>query len=181
MSIVLSWLAVLAIPGGFLGIGAFYFASIFYAVTTYWFGGWGIIASFIGAVVGSGLLSGMPVVFAVPFGVADIIEPLLPFLLLRTVGKRLGFHPLGIDLVSRPRNAVLFVIFGAIAPPFISGLWGSWILHVAGFVPSGAFWGAVASWWLGAAVLLAVLVPPICRAMAPSLARSRIACLGIWS
>ena len=45
ISIVLSWLAVLTVPGGFLGVGAFYFASIFYALTTYWFGGWGLISS----------------------------------------------------------------------------------------------------------------------------------------
>lgn len=64
ISIVVSWLAVLAIPGGFLGVGALYFASVFYAVITYWFGGWGVIASFIGALVGSGLLAGMPAPFA---------------------------------------------------------------------------------------------------------------------
>ena len=48
LSIVVSWLAVLTVPGGFLGVGALYFASVFYAVATYWFGGWGIIASFVG-------------------------------------------------------------------------------------------------------------------------------------
>lgn len=181
VSIILSWLAVLTIPGGFLGVGAMYFASVFYAIITYWFGGWGLIASFIGAVVGSGLLQGMPIIFALPFAVADIIEPLIPFLILRTAGPRLGLHPLGSNFLSRTRNALLFLSFGALLPPFISGLWGSWILYIAGFVPQKAFWVAVGSWWLGAAVLLGVLVPPICRAMGPTLHRSGIACVGIWS
>lgn len=181
VSIVLSWLAVLMIPGGFLGVGAFYFASVFYAVVTYWFGGWGLIASFIGAVVGSGILTGMPVVFALPFGLADIVEPLLPFVLLRTVGRRMGLEPLAANLLSSTKNITLFIIFGALLPPFLSGIWGVWILNLAGFVPDEVFWIAVGSWWLGAAVLLGLFVPPICRALSPTLQKTGLACKGIWS
>ncbi len=181
VSVVLSWLAVLTIPGGFLGVGAFYFASIFYAVVTYWFGGWGLIASFLGAFVGSGVLTGMPIVFALPFAVADIIEPLIPFLLLRTFGNRLGISPLGDNLLSRTRNILSFVVFGAVLPPLTSGLWGTWILCEAGFVPPSAFFAAVASWSIGAAVLLAIFVPPICRGLAPFLHETGWACRGIWS
>ena len=181
VSIMLSWLAVLAIPGGFLGIGALYFASIFYALVTYWFGGWGLIASFIGAFVGSGLLTGMPVVFALPFAVADIWEPLIPFLFLRLAGPRLGIHPLGKNLLSSVKNMVLFAAICAALPPFISGLWGTWILNLAGFVPTEAFWVAVLSWWIGAAILLAIFVPPICKSLAGFLERTELACRGLWS
>src|SRR5437016_3069904 len=83
VSVYISWLAVITIPGRFLGIGTFYFASIFYAIITFWFGGWGLIASFIGAFLGSGLLAGVPSTYAVQFAVADIWEPLIPFLFLR--------------------------------------------------------------------------------------------------
>lgn len=181
ISIVTSWLAVLLVPGGFLGVGALYFASIVYAVITYWFGGWGLIASFIGAFVGSGVMTGMPVVFALPFAVADIWEPLLPFLFLRLVGPRIGMDPLGANIIGRPKNMVIFILVGAIVPPFVSGLWGTWILLVAGFVPPDAFWVSVGSWWLGATILLALFVPPICRALGGFLKRRRIACEGIWS
>ncbi len=181
ISIVLSWLAVLAVPGGFLGVGAFYFASVFYAVVTYWFGGWGLIASFIGAVIGSGILTGMPIVFALPFGLADIIEPLFPFIFLRTVGKRIGVEPLAGNLLSNPKYIVIFLTVGALLPPFLSGLWGTWILNLAGFVPEQAFWIAVGSWWLGAAILLGLFVPPICRAISPILQKTDFACKGIWS
>lgn len=181
VSIAVSYLAVLTLPGGFLGVGALYFASIFYAVATYWFAGWGLVASFIGAFVGAGLLQGMPIVFALPFGVADIIEPLVPFLLLRTAGRYLGLDPLGSNLVSPLRNALFFLPFCAILPPIVSGLWGTWVLRLAGFVPSSAFWPAVGSWWMGAAMLLGIFVPPLCRSLAPTLRRSGIACVGIWS
>jgi hypothetical protein len=183
ISIVLSWLAVLAVPGGFLGVGAFYFASIFYALSTYWFGGWGLIASFIGALIGSGVLTGMPIIIALPFAVADIWEPLLPFLLLRLVGPKIGIDPLGANLLSKdkPLNFVLFVIFGAAIPPFISGLWGSWILVRAGFVPPTAFWVSVLSWWFGAAILLTIFVPAFGKALGRFVRRSNLACVGIWS
>jgi integral membrane sensor domain MASE1 len=181
LSIVISWLAVLTIPGGFIGIGALYFASVFYAVITYWFGGWGLIASFIGAFIGSGVLTGMPVVFALPFAIADIIEPLVPFLLLRGLGVRIGLNPLGANLASRPRNMLLFIVFGAALPPFLSGLWGVSILRLARIVPNDAFLVALGSWWLGATILLALFVPPICRGLGGWLDRSGRACLGIWS
>ena len=181
ISIVISWLAVLAIPGGFAGVGALYFASVFYAVTTYWFGGWGVLASLIGAIVGAGVLTGMPIFFAIPYGFADVVEPLLPFLMLRILSHHSSIDALGGNLLSRPWSAGIFVVFGAILPPFISGLWGTWFLILAGFVPKNAFWAALLSWWLGAAVLLAVLVPPICRVLSPTLRRTGVACVGIWS
>jgi integral membrane sensor domain MASE1 len=175
-------MAVLAIPGGFLGVGAFYFASILYAVCTYWFGGWGLIASFIGAFVGSGLLTGMPVVFALPFAIADIWEPLIPFLFLRLIGPRIGLDPLGSNILSKPwYKFALFILFGAIIPPFISGLWGTWILNLAGFIPAGAFWVAVLNWWLGAFILLIIFVPQICKGLSGFLRGSGLACKGIWS
>jgi len=181
VSSLVSWLAVISIPGGFLGVGALYFASIFYAVTTYWFAGWGLVASFFGAFVGSGLLSGMPVVFAIPFAVADIWEPLIPFLFLRVVGPRLGLDPLGRNILVSTRNTILFSLVCAALPPFVSGLWGTWILATAGFVPPDAFWIALLSWWLGAAVLLAVFVPPICRGLSNFIEDRGLACHGIWS
>lgn len=180
ISIVLSWLAVLTVPGGFLGIGALYFASIFYALSTYWFGGWGLVASFIGAVIGSGILTGMPITVALPFAVADVWEPLLPFLVLRLIGPKIGIDPLGSNL-NRPLNFLLFVVFGAAIPPFVSGLWGTWILVRAGFVPQAAFWTAVLSWWFGAFVLLTIFVPALGKALGGFLRRTNLACNGIWS
>ncbi|MCC6356607.1 MAG: hypothetical protein IT577_22190 [Verrucomicrobiae bacterium] len=179
VSIVVSGLAVLAIPGGFLGVGALYFASVFYALVTYWFGAWGLIASFIGAFIGAGLLTGMPIFFALPFAVADIFEPLLPVLILRTIAPRLGIHPLAGNLLAKPWSRyALFCIFGAALPPFLSGLWGTWILTLAGFVPPTAFFAAVFSWWFGAFVLLAILVPPIASALSGYLHKTGLACHG---
>ena len=180
-STILSWLAVITIPGGFLGIGALYFASIFYAVSTYFFGGWGLIASFIGTVLGAGILQGIPLLFAIPFGLANVLEPLVPFILIRSIGQKLGIDPLGSNILARPRNVILFITFGAFLPPLISGIWGSWILTLAGLVPRNAFWPAVASWAIGAAALLALFVPFICKSISIIVKKKDIACHGIWS
>jgi hypothetical protein len=182
ISIVLSWLAVITIPGGFMGIGAFYFASIFYAIITYWFGGWGLLASFIGAFIGSGLLAGVPPKFAVPFAVANIWEPLIPFLFLR-LAPRLGLKidPLGGNILTKFSYLLLFLIFGAILPPLISGIWGTWILQKASIVPVDEFQSAVYKWWFGAFLLLAIFVPTICKALAGYIRRLDLACHGFFS
>jgi len=182
VSIVISFLAVITLPSHFLGVGTFYFASIFYAIITYWFGGWGLIASFIGAVVGSGLLAGMAPSFAFPFAISDIWEPLTPFLFLRLVPK-LGIRidPLGGNILANISYALLFLVFGAALPPLISGIWGTWILSRKGIVPSDSFWVAVFSWWFGAALLLALFVPAICKALAGYMRRLDLACHGFFS
>ena len=180
-SIAVSYLAVLTIPGGFLGIGALYFASVFYALATYWFGGWGLIASFVGAFIGAGVLTGMPAVFALPFAVADIWEPVIPFVLLRTIGHYFNLDALAQNAYSSVKSAAFFVIFGALLPPLLSGLWGVWILNIAGFVPDDAFQLAVFSWWAGAALLLALFVPAISRLLSPFLNKTGWLCRGIWS
>lgn len=182
LSVVLSWLAVITVPGGFLGVGAFYFASVFYALITYWFGAWGLIASFVGAFVGAGLLSHIPLSFAVPFALADIWEPLIPFMILRLL-PRLGANldPLGANILKRFSHILIFMVCCAALPPFVSGIWGTWILLKAGIVPPEAYWVAVFSWWFGAAILLAVLVPTITKGLAVYIRTADVACHGWFS
>lgn len=182
ISILISWFSVKALPSGFLGIGSFYFASIFYALITFWFGGWGLIASFIGALIGSGLLAGVPPAYSVPFALADIWEPLIPFVILR-LAPRFGMQidPLGGNIVSKASYLIFYIIFGAIIPPIVSGVWATWILTEAGVVASNQFEISVFKWWLGAALLLAFFVPAICKSLAGHIGRADLACHGFFS
>jgi len=177
VSIVLSYWGVTNLTPKFKGVGALYPASVFYALFTYWFGGWGLIASFIGAFIGAGVLPGVQWETALLVAVADIWEPLVPFLLIRFFGPRLGISPLGDNILGSVSNTVIFIVFGAILPPLVSGIWGAWFLVRA----RGEFWVAVRTWWIGASILLAIFVPPVCRLMAGILRKKDLACHGIWS
>ena len=180
VSTTISYLAAISIPSKFAGVSAFYFAFVFYTVATVLFGGWGLIASYVGAVIGS-VLQGTPIRVAAPFAVADVLEPLIPFVLLRAFGTRLRIDPLASNLLDRPRNIVLFLLFGAMLPPFVSGLYGAWILRIANVVPAREYWGAVLIWWLGAAALLALFVPVICGKVSSRVAKAGFACRGLFS
>jgi integral membrane sensor domain MASE1 len=176
ISIALSYFGVVIIPFKVPGVSAVYPASVFYALCTYWFGGWGLIASYIGAFIGAGILVGVHWDTALLVGVADIWEPLIPFLLLRSVGSSVGIDPLGANIMGSVSRTALFIVFGALLPPFVSGLWGSWFL-----AERGQFWQALYAWWIGGSILLAVFVPPLCRVMVGTLRKKDLACHGIWS
>jgi integral membrane sensor domain MASE1 len=177
ISIALSYLGVIVIQFKVPGVSAVYPASVFYALCTYWFGGWGLVASYVGAFIGAGILLGVQWDTALLVAVADIWEPLIPFLLLRSFGPRLGISPLGDNIMGSLSRTALFIVFGAVLPPFVSGLWGTGLL----VKERGEFWQALYTWWIGASILLAVFVPPLCRLMAGILRKKDLACHGIWS
>jgi integral membrane sensor domain MASE1 len=177
-SVPLSYGAVLLLPQG-KGISGFYFASIFYALTTYWFGGWGLVAAYVGSVVGVGFFNGQPATVAFLFSLANVIEPLVPFLLVRRFGSQVGMHPLGTNIARSPASMMWFLLFGALLPPFLSGLWGVTVLRTAG--QPTPFWASVGDWWAGASILLTVGMPFLGRLFGPYVDRSRIGCQGVWS
>src|SRR5262245_9234549 len=104
-SVVLSRWAVLTLPAGKV-VSDFYFASLFYALATYWFGGWGLVAAYVGSVIGVGVWNGQGFVEGLAFSFANVVEPAVPFLLVRTVGRRLGIHPLCSNIVKSPESMV---------------------------------------------------------------------------
>jgi len=177
LSIGFSYLGPKTIPFKVPGVSAVYPASIVYALCTYWFGGWGLLASYLGAFVGAGILVGVHWDTALLAAMADIWEPLIPFLLLRSFGPRLGIDPLGENIMGSLSKTALFILFGAVLPPFVSGLWGTWFL----IGPRQDFWQTLYAWWIGAAILLAVFVPPLCRLLAGFVRKKDLACHGVWS
>jgi len=179
-SVFISYSAVLTLPvrGP---VSALYFASAFYALATYWFGGWGLVSAFVGSLIGAGVMCGLPVGIAAPLSIANVLEPLVPFLLLRTIGGTIGLNPLATNILSTPGRSLFFFVAGAVVPPIVSGLWGVTTLRVAGLVPDDQFWQALVSWWIGACILLTIAVPLVGTLAGPALDRTGVCCRGIWS
>ena len=168
--ILLSWLGAAATPVVGPGIGFLYWAYPFFVVFTLWWGIWGIAGAWIGAVVGSGLLTGLPIIPALAFSIGDLVPALLIFLLYRGYLNKHGVDPLGRDILRSKKSAAWFAIWVMGITNIIGGLWGVWVLVALGFVPAGAYLLGAGLWILGDAIVL-LIAPFLAKYVTPVVER----------
>src|SRR3990172_12100623 len=71
---ILSWLGVIGLPMGIVGVSSLFVAIGFGISFVMWFGAWGLLIVYICSFVGAGLLAGLPVLVAFPFSLVYIIQ-----------------------------------------------------------------------------------------------------------
>lgn len=156
---VLSWLGVIALPSVVLGVGTLFIAIGFGVPFAIWFGGWAFVIAYIGNFVGAGLLTGMPLPIAIPFGAADFIQLCIPMLLYRLFASRFGVSPIGKDVFTL-RGFIFFLICAVIPNNIIGGLYGNFVLLANGQEPPNAFiWGW--STWSGVNIIVVLVIGSI--------------------
>ena len=151
---VLSWLVVAALPNPALGVSPLFIAIGFGIPFALWFGGWAFVIAYIGNFVGAGLLSGLPVLVAIPFGAADFIQLCIPMLLYRFFAYRFGVSPVGKDVFSK-RGFIFFLICAVIPNNIVGGLYGNLVLLVTGQEPANAF---IPSWFTWSATNIVIVL-----------------------
>jgi hypothetical protein len=168
--ILLSWLGAIATPVVGPGIGFLYWAYPFFVVFTLWWGIWGILGAWVGAFIGSGLLTGLPVLPALGFSIGDLIPALLIFLLYRGYLRKHGVDPLGRDILKSKKSAFWFAVWVMGITNIFGGLWGVWILVILGFVPANAYLLGAGLWILGDAIVL-LIAPFLSKYVTPVVER----------
>jgi len=150
-----------------------YFAVAFNILFTLWFGGYGAIAAYVGTLVGSGLLvsevlNQNPLV-AVLWAVAGLVQVLIPFAAVRNFGVDLS--------MKNPRDFTYIFLFAVIINNLIGAAWATWTLSLAGSVSMTTVFTA---WFIGNAVVCAILVPLGLRLFTPKLEKSRLFVKNYW-
>ena len=176
---IVAWLGVIAVPMGFVSVSALYIGVGFITPFTMWFSGWGLVIGWIGGVVGSGVLGGMPLALAIPFGVVTETATKIPLLLFyRLLAPRLGVSPVGRD-VFKPKGFIFYLLVVVILIQLISSLVGNAMLYSFGFVPADALPVSISSWWIGNMICTLVIGPIILRALTPVVERLGLTVHGI--
>lgn len=134
------------------GVSLFYPGEAFLVAFAIWFGIWGLIGNWIGTIIG-GLITGMPLFVAVIMKFANVVQPLVPALVWKTM-------KLDIKLKDK-KSMIMFIIFGAVLGPIVGASWGCGTLVLVGFVPASVFWIAWWGWFLGDMIVMLVLGIPI--------------------
>ena len=153
---VIAWLGVIALPMGFLSVSALYIGMGFLIPFVLWFSGWGWVIGVIGAIVGAGILAGMPVPLAIPFGAVELVVQIPLLIVYRTVAPRMGVSPIGKD-VFKPKGFIFFLVVGVILAQLWSAVTGNITLYLMGFVPADALPISITGWWIGNMIAVVVI------------------------
>ena len=170
--IILSWLAVIALPSGFPVVSSIFIAIGFGIPFALWFGGWGFVIAYLGNFIGAGLLSAapLPLPIALWFGTVDLIQLGLPMILYRTLARRFGVNAIGKDVYT-PRGFVFFVLCAVLPNNILGGLYGSFILLKAGAFPLNALVSAWFVWSLSNVVVTLIIGSILLRTLGPIVER----------
>ena len=167
---VLAYLRVFLLgPLSYSGISLFSFVYPFMLVFTMWWGFWGALGSYVGTVIGSGLLAGLGLVPALLDGFADLIPALLVFIVYRGIMAKYGYDPLWRDLVFKVVDGVKakrasawmwFILFNGVAFNLVATEIAMSVFFGFGLIPPAAYW----FWWVGfflSDIIPTVLIAPI--------------------
>jgi hypothetical protein len=167
---ILSWLSASLLSSG-IPVVSFLFVAIGFGIPfALWFGGWAFVIAYIGNFVGAGLLAGVPLLVALPFGTVDLIQLGLPMILYRTLARRFGLSPIGKDVFTA-RGFIFFLVCAVLPNNIIGGLYGNLILIGAGFNPASTLIPAWFIWSTSNIVITLVIGSILLNTLGPVVER----------
>lgn len=169
---ILARFGVIAYPIGH-GSSGLYFAVAFMIAFALWFGGWGVIAAYIGCFIGAGVLSGMPLNVNLYWSIADIWQVLIPLAAFKAFNADAGLRT--------SRDFVIFLIFGWLLNNLVGAGFGASMLAISGI----ASWNAVPSiftgWLIGNLIVTIVITPLLLRYITPHIQKTGVFVKKYWA
>jgi hypothetical protein len=175
---VIAWLGVIGLPMGFMGVSALFIGMGFLIPFVLWFSGWGIVIGVIGAIVGAGILAGMPIAQSVPFGLVEAVVQIPMLVVYRLVGPRVGVSPIGKDVFT-VKGFLFFLVWPVIIVQLWSAVSGNLTLYAMGFIPTDALPISITGWWIGNMVVVVVIGTILCGVLTPVVERLGLTVRGI--
>jgi hypothetical protein len=165
--------AVIAVPSGNIpGVSSLYFAVAVMILFTLWFGGYGAVAAYVGTFIGSGLLSGMPPAVIWYWSLSGLWQVLIPLFALRMLD--------GDIRLRKPRDIIIFVIFGILLNNAFGALWGTVTLALGNEIAWAQVSPACFAWFAGNVIITALIVPLALRYVTPKIERSKVFVRHYW-
>jgi hypothetical protein len=154
------------------GVSALYFAVAIMIPLALWFGAWGVIAAYIGCVIGAGM-TGMPLTVNLYWSLADLWQVLIPLLAFK-LGK--------VDVCLNARKElVYFLIFGWILNNLAGAIWGSCMLAVGGVIERETIIKTFAGWFGGNLIVTIVISPALLKYVTPYIRKTGLYVRNCWS
>jgi len=166
---VLSWFSSTVFPAT-TGVSFIFIAIGFGIPFALWFGGWSFLIAYIGNFIGAGLMTGTPILTAIPFGATDLIQLGVPVVLYRLFATRFGVSPIGKDVFT-VKGFVFFLVCAVIPNNVIGGLYGNFILVQFGINPPSVFLFSWFTWAVSNIVVTIIIGSILLSALGPIVER----------
>jgi hypothetical protein len=156
-------------PGG-VGL---YTATAFMIAFALWFGGWGVIAAYIGCFIGAGMIMGLPVEVNLYWSLADLWQALIPLVAFKTFDAEVG--------LKTRRDLWIFLCFGWLFNNVVGAGWGASMLALGGFVSWTDASGIFTGWLTGNLIVTIVITPLLLHYVSPYLQRAGVCVKRYWA
>ncbi|HMA05989.1 MAG TPA: hypothetical protein VKO45_08705 [Methanomicrobiales archaeon] len=155
------------------GIASFYLAVGFMIAFALWFGGWGVLAAYLGCILGAGLVAGVPGWLNPVWSLADLWQVLIPLAAFRAFHADVG--------LSTRRDFGIFLAFGWFANNLAGAAWGSVTLALGGVIPWGGVEAAFVSWLAGNLFMTMIITTLLLVFVTPRVREAGILVTGTWA
>ncbi len=169
---LLSRFAVINVPVA-PGVSGLYIAVAVMIPITLWYGGWGVIATYLGCIIGAGLLADMPLQTNLLWSVADVWQVMIPLAAFRIFNAN-------VRLMDK-RDLSIFLIFGVILNNLAGALWGSGILALHGLIPADSLFVVFEGWMTGNVIATLILSPLLLYYITPYLMQTDTYIRNYWN
>ncbi|MDD1661481.1 MAG: MASE1 domain-containing protein [Methanomicrobiales archaeon] len=155
------------------GVSAFYIAVAFMIAFALWFGGWGVLAAYLGCVLGAGVVGGVPPVVNLYWSLADVWQVLIPLAAFRAFHADTG--------LSTWRDLGVFLAFGWLLNNLAGAAWGSATLALGGVIPWEGVQATFTNWFIGNLIVTIIITPPLLVYLTPRLRKAGLLVKGTWA
>ncbi|MGC9444046.1 MAG: hypothetical protein ACP5E9_03820 [Candidatus Methanospirareceae archaeon] len=169
---VLARFGVIARPIG-LGCSGLYFSVAILIVFALWFGGWGVIAAYIGCILGAGWLGGMPLGVNLYWSLADVWQVLIPLAAIKAFNADIGLRT--------KRDLAVFIGFGWLLNNCVGAAWGAATLALGELAFLEDVTGIFIGWLIGNLIVTAAIAPILLRYGTPWIEEHELLITGYWT
>lgn len=136
-----------------------------FAVAGIWFGGWGILAAYIGNTISAMAALGLPLSAAQ--SISTIFQALIPALAFRSLKAN--------PSLKTSRDMVIFMVFGVIIASFVSSLIAPplWLLFRLLPNTDAMFFVMMPGWFLSNVIITPIIAIPLLKATSGAVMKSR--------
>ena len=169
---VLARFGVIARPIG-LGCSGLYLSVAFMIAFALWFGGWGVIAAYVGCFIGAGLLGGMPHGVNLYWSLADVWQVLIPLAAFKAFDADVGLRT--------RRDFLIFLIFGWLLNNVVGAGWGASMLVIGGLASWNDVSGIFTGWLIGNLIVTIAITPILLRYFTPRIRKAGLLVKQYWA
>jgi hypothetical protein len=165
LTALLDYIGVVGFPVGIFGVSAFYIGFAFYTGFAIWFGVWGLIAMYIGLLIGA-LLTGMFSAVTFILALGNVLGAAVPMV---------AFKMFNLDeSLRKTKDYIAYIMSSTIAQSIIAAGWVLTGFAIVGIMPAETAKIAFTGWIIGDILVSILIGIPLLKFVTPVIKKTSL-------